>query len=103
MAGDDGRRPDQWVKPPWYDWRRIVIAPVYRQARNFIEDMRGEWNPDKVRIVTRPDQLRGLDLSKIEVHWLDGLWSRSVAGYMQVSEMETMIEIYGGKVWRTTT
>lgn len=70
---------------------RVIIAPVHRQARLFIEDSIREygWDPhDRPLIVTRAEQLHGLDLRFHEVWWLDRLWPCSTRE--DVERMEAM-------------
>ncbi len=52
--------------------KRMVIAPLYRQAVIFVARM--GWTMRNTVIVTRPDRLHGYRLDRWEVWWLDGLW-----------------------------
>lgn len=79
----------------------MILAPVRRQAELLLWEMHDEWNPRYVRIVTDPNQLRGMDLSKIEVWWLDGLWTMNWEGMRKRQEMKMMAKARGaGQFWK---
>ena len=87
-----------WVRPPWYDNERVVITPLVRPAQMLITDMHEDWNPDRVKIITRPEQLRGRNLADVEVWWIEGFWSiDGINGFQPKIEMKNMAIARGAK------
>ncbi len=74
-----------------------MIAGLRRQAEMLLWEMHDEWNPRYVRIVTDPMQLRGMDLSQIEVWWLEGTWPGSWEGNNKRNELNHMARARGAK------
>lgn len=85
---------------------RLIIAPVHRQAELFFYDSRRDygWERWQCKIVTREEQLHGLDLRTWEVWWLDGLWPCNTREDVRTMErMKWYAKARGAKIRRWWT
>jgi hypothetical protein len=76
---------------------RLIIAPIFRQARLFMDDM--GFYPRECKVAREPMHLRGLRLDTWEVWWLDGLWPcRTHEDVNRMLEMKTLARVYGADI-----
>lgn len=66
---------------------KLIVAPVWRQARLFAWDM--GWHDDEWRFASEPRHLHGYRLDRWEVWWLDRMWPCRT--HEDVERMETMM------------
>ena len=84
--------------------RRMIVAPYYRDASLFIQDMilNGEFQPgDKLHIAIGPGGLRGFRLGEgmdeVQTWFLQGNWPCSTHEDVdRMIEMETLARVYSG-------
>lgn len=82
--------------------RRMVIAPLARQAQLFVRD--SGFNPHKCQIVTKQEQLHGYDLSGWEVWFLQRMWPcRTHEDVQRMKEMMAYARFRGADIHRWWT
>lgn len=87
---------------PWLPPKRMIIAPVHRQAVLFARSM--GWARDEYRVALEPWHLRGYRLDAWEVWWLDQLWPcRTREDVEKMEHMMTLARMYGADIRRWYT
>lgn len=82
--------------------RRLIIAPLYRQAVLFVRGM--DWNPMEVRVALNREHLLGLRLDDWEVWWLDRMWPcRTHEDVARMEEMKLYARMCGADLRRWWT